>query len=113
MVRQIAALFLSVLTSSLLAGAASAATPADAAGPSVTVKYSRADLASDKGAQILYARLKRAARSVCPDTDSLDLVRSVPARACYEAALANAVEHIKQPQLTALHAQQTSRHASS
>jgi UrcA family protein len=113
MVRPIAALFLSVLTASALVGGASAATAEDEAGPSITVKYSRADLATEKGAEILYARLKRAAKLVCPETEYRDLVRFIRAKGCYETALANAVERVKQPRLTALHAQQTNRHVSS
>ena len=112
MARQIAALILSVLAGSAVVSGASAGTAADAAEPSITIKYSRAELATQKGTEALYARLKFAARLVCPNFDAPDLVRSVPAKACYEFALAKAVDQVQQPQLTALHARLTTQHIS-
>ncbi len=82
-----------------------------AAGPSVSVVYSQTDLASTHGVQTLYARLKTAARHVCPDVDVRELARVVPARLCYESALARAVEGVRRPELSTLHVQSGHRSA--
>jgi UrcA family protein len=78
--------------------------------PSVSVVYSQKDLTSTHGVQTLYARLKSAARQVCPEVEVRDLKRAVPARLCYEAALARAVEGVRRPELTSLHVQ-SARHS--
>ena len=79
--------------------------------PTVSVVYSQKDLTSTRGVQTLYARLKNAARQVCPDVDARDLTRAVPARLCYETARAHAVEHVRRPELTALHLRSGHRNA--
>lgn len=79
--------------------------------PSVSIVYSQTDLASTHGVQTLYARLKNAARHVCPDVDVRELARGVPARLCYENALARAVEGVRRPELTTLHVQSGYRSA--
>jgi UrcA family protein len=79
--------------------------------PSVSVVYSQKDLTSTHGVQTLYARLKNAARQVCPDLDVRDLARAAPARLCYESALARAVEGVRKPELTTLHLQSGHRSA--
>jgi UrcA family protein len=111
MVRKIAAVFLSITTGALLANGAIAAPAGERIdfGPSVTVRYSPADLATPRGAEVLYARLRLAANQVCPGADARDLMRAAPAKACYEAALAAAVLHVQQPRLTALHKRKTAR----
>ena len=80
------------------------------AAPSVSVVYSQKDLTSTQGVQTLYARLRQAARQVCPQLDVRDLTRSVQARVCYETALARAVEIVRRPELTSLHVQ-SGRHS--
>ena len=95
MIRKTAFLVLSVAMGSMLAG-----TVVAAADTGVTVRYSRAELATASGAERLYARLKIAARQVCPGGEALDPIRAVPARACYDSALAAAVAHVRQPRLT-------------
>ena len=79
--------------------------------PSVSVVYSQKDLTSTHGVQTLYARLKNAARQVCPDLDVRDLSRAAPARLCYEVALARAVDGVRKPELTTLHVQSGHRSA--
>ena len=82
-----------------------------ATAPTVSVVYSQKDLTSTHGVQTLYARLKNAARHVCPDLDIRDLTRAAPARVCYEGALARAVEGVRKPELTTLHVQSGHRSA--
>lgn len=81
----------------------------DGAQPTVRVQYSKQDLATRQGVRTLYSRLRIAARQVCPDWDARDLSRSVAARACYEAALADAVNQIREPRLTLVHTQRAGR----
>ncbi len=77
----------------------------------VDVQYSKHELASRQGVHNLYARLKSAARQVCPDFDARDLGRAAQARACYEQALSDAVSQISLPALSLVHARQTGRGA--
>lgn len=98
-----------VATATLLAPAiASAAQPA-ADAPRTTVTYSYGDLASDQGTRALYERIKRAARSVCPTYDPLDLDAYSANRECQRQAIANAVRHIGSQRLAALYMQTTAR----
>ncbi|HEV3183147.1 MAG TPA: UrcA family protein [Steroidobacteraceae bacterium] len=77
-----------------LADVAHSATP-DAA-PSVKVGYGDLNLASEQGANTLYARIAAAARRVCaPDgADIRDLQAYAAARSCERQAIANAVRDV-------------------
>ena len=71
-------LFATVLLALLPAGA-----PAEAA-PSVHVRYSDLNLASDAGVRTFDRRLAAAATAVCPDADGIyDLARKLLARRCF------------------------------
>ena len=90
-----------------LAGIARSATP-DAA-PSVRVPYGDLNLASEQGANTLYARVAAAARQVCaPDgVDGRDLRAYAAERSCESQAVANAmsqVQGLKVASLAARHA---------
>jgi UrcA family protein len=77
-----------------LADVARSATP-DAA-PSVKVAYGDLDLATEQGANTLYARVASAARQVCAaDGDNFrDLRTFAAARSCRTQAIANAVRDV-------------------
>jgi UrcA family protein len=71
--------------------------------PSATVRYHAVDLTNPAQVQDLYRRIKFAARSVCPQYTVPDLERVQILRACIDTAMANAVESVDHPSLTALH----------
>lgn len=84
----------------LMASAALAAAPAAPA--TVTVSYGDLDLTKEAGVEQLYARLRRAAKSVCgPDTDIRDLPGTTSRNACIAKALAEAVEATHNDRLSA------------
>jgi UrcA family protein len=85
------------------AGAASAA-GLDSDVPSIVVKYSDQNLATDDGALALYRRLTSAAKRVCPDASTKDLSRLAIAQRCQNEAVARAIRQIDNSRLAALHA---------
>ncbi|HTV50280.1 MAG TPA: UrcA family protein [Steroidobacteraceae bacterium] len=72
--------------------------------PSVTLHYSRQDLATEAGTQRLYERLVRAARDVCPDAPGDGSLAR--AEACRHHALVQALRQIHDVRLTELVAAQ-------
>jgi UrcA family protein len=66
------------------------------------------DLSDPADAQVLYARLDKAAQAVCDSGSSRLNIRAMD-RQCAEKALADAVSRAGQPQLTALYAKATGR----
>ncbi|MFO1465280.1 MAG: UrcA family protein [Steroidobacteraceae bacterium] len=99
-----------VASVALLGTLSSQASPADAAQarPRVAVRYVTEELTTERGVKVLYARLKNAALEVCPGADDRDVGRAAPARACYDAALADAVAQVRLPRLTAMHDRESS-----
>lgn len=70
--------------------------------PTVTLTYHTADLATERGVRVLYRRIERAARQVCPKYDPLDLHRASLSRVCQERAIADAVRQIGNPRLATI-----------
>jgi UrcA family protein len=70
---------------------------------SETVSYADLDINKAEGAQALYNRLNRAAKTVCAPLKGRDLQRATDHRACIGEALANAVGEVNQPLLTQHH----------
>ena len=98
--RKVLVLFAAGATGWLMTSAALAA--ALAAPATVTVSYSDLDLSKEAGVERLYARLRRAAQSVCgPDTDIRDLAGTAIRDACVAKALAKAVEATHNDRLSA------------
>ncbi len=96
-------LLLGSLAGLMAAGAAGAATAGDDV-PSVVVKYSDLNLATQDGVNHLYRRLMAAARQVCPDAPIRDLGAMSRAEQCRNEAVARAIRQIDNPQLAALYA---------
>jgi UrcA family protein len=71
--------------------------------PSVTVKYSDLNLATDEGAHQLYKRISTAARVVCPDADLRDLSAFASSKTCQSEAIARAVRDVRSPRLAAVY----------
>ena len=93
----IGSIALSLVSCTLLAGAAAAA-PAPR---TVTVSYADLDLGTDGGIEALYRRLRTAARSACNPSDTLDGPSQVSFEVCKVEALARVVAHIGNARLTA------------
>jgi UrcA family protein len=72
--------------------------------PSVTVKYSEQNLATDAGANELYHRIVRAAKQACPEASIRDLKAVREVEACRNQAIARAVNKIDNSRLAAAYA---------
>jgi UrcA family protein len=77
--------------------------------PSVTVRYTDLNLNTHAGVEALYARLRAAARDVCSVGLRRSLTNVMAAKTCYRQTLANAVDEMKSPTLSALHRAETTR----
>ena len=85
------------------AGSAHAATAADAP-PSLKVRYSDLNLATQAGSQELFSRIEHAAHAVCAPADIRDLQAVAAASACRAQAIEKAVRDVNSPQLAAVYA---------
>jgi UrcA family protein len=73
--------------------------------PQVSVQFAAEDLETDKGAENVYRKLRKAARRVCGiDGGFLNLSEKTLAKQCVDDTLASAVRRIDRPMLTTLHA---------
>ena len=86
-----------------LLGAAHQVSATPPATRSVTVSYRDLDLKTIEGARTLYQRLKGAARTVCEGSGVGGVQDVVGFRACFDAALSEAVAKVNTPFLTAMH----------
>ena len=101
MTRNAIVLLAAGLTGWLMTSAALAGAPVGP--PTVTVSYADLDLNKAAGVEQLYARLRRAARSVCGgDADLRDLSAVASRDACVGAALSSAVAATHNARLSAL-----------
>jgi UrcA family protein len=71
--------------------------------PQVTVSFHDLDLSRPEDTRELYRRLQHAARRVCPEAPTMDLMSQSLSKHCLDAALERAVEQVHVPQLLALH----------
>jgi UrcA family protein len=67
------------------------------------VGYGDLDLNSEKGAKVLYARLRNAAQEVCAPLEGSDLNAKTLWKKCYVHAIAAAVSDINKPAVTTVH----------
>jgi UrcA family protein len=78
--------------------------------PQVVVRYNDISLTTERGVQVLYKRLQAAARQVCRAYEGRDLLSSrAKWQACYDQALAGAVNNVNVEQLTALYKKNVSK----
>jgi UrcA family protein len=76
--------------------------------PSITISFGELDLSKPQGLEVLYTRIKRAAKSVCGFKPSpLTTLRRRDASSCYESTVEHAVKQVNRPMLTALHRART------
>jgi UrcA family protein len=82
-----------------------------AAEPSLTriVAYGDLNLDSTQGAQVLYARLRTAARSVCAPLEGRDLRQQSQWHNCFDHAVDSAVTEVNKTTVSALHNQMINR----
>jgi UrcA family protein len=72
--------------------------------PQISVQYAAEDLETDKGAENVYRKLRKAARRVCGiDGGFLNLSEKTLAKKCVDDTLASAVRKIDRPMLTTVH----------
>ena len=72
--------------------------------PSITVRYTDLNLATEDGTTVLYARLVAAAPNVCAVSDIRNLRQVAAAEDCRQQAIANAVRDVHNPRLAAVYA---------
>jgi UrcA family protein len=103
------ALSLPLLTGVLLAGASARAADQDPTHGNVTVSdvvvaYGDLDLSKESGAEILFARIKRAAGKACGwQPDIRELAAMAQFDACRKQAMDTAITRIGAPKLSALY----------
>ena len=85
---------------------------ADDAPRTRTVRFADLDLSKTEGAAALFSRIRAAARSVCEEHRSRELIRQQRYVACIELAVSNAVARVDEPMLTGYFASRTSRPSS-
>ena len=95
-----------------LASAQSYATTSADGVRSIEVSYAELDLTKAAGAQILYARIKKAAYTVCGAYDSPMAWNYAAKTQCFKSAIEAAVVKINSPLLTSLHRNENTRLAS-
>jgi UrcA family protein len=92
----------------MIAGAAQAGEPADAP-PHKVVSFRDLNLNTTEGAEVLYKRIKSAAKEVCGVSYSFDLARMYVPQTCISEAVARAVAQVDRPMLTSLYQVKTGK----
>lgn len=95
---------LMVSTTVLALAAVAVASAADRA-PSRAITYSRVSLSRERGVEVLYERIVRAAKTVCPPYIYGDLTAMAEehiVRACRRKAVDDAVRRIDDPRLSSM-----------
>jgi UrcA family protein len=82
-------------------GGAAAAEPVAAQSRSVTIEYGDLELGNGLAVDKLHARIAAAAKRACGDYDSRSLRARAAWRACYDAAMADALDRLQLTALTA------------
>lgn len=100
-------LMFSAVAAYLAAGAASADTGNTDDVPKIVVSLAGLELSTPKGAEVVYDRIRSAAKIVCRVDQSRELERMARARACFRTAVDDAVGQANRPVLSALHARRT------
>jgi UrcA family protein len=92
-----------LVSAAALGSTAALATEPTETPPSLTVNYVQSDLQDSATAQALYQRIQRAARIVCQQPSSNEVVRYHLYKACYDRAVDTAVANVGATALTAVH----------
>jgi UrcA family protein len=75
--------------------------------PAVSVNYGDLDLNRSEGREVLFKRLKNAAKTTCAQFDTTPLAQQRMFDQCVDKAIAGAILQIKVPAMAALYTQKT------
>lgn len=95
---------LAAMAACLAGGSAGADTNRTDDVPKIVVSLAGLELSTPKGAEMVYGRIRSAAKIVCQVDQSRELERMTRARACFRDAVDDAVGQADRPVLSALHA---------
>jgi UrcA family protein len=95
---------LTAIVSCLAAGYASADAGKTDDVPKIVVSLAGLEMSSPKGAEMVYGRIRTAARTVCRVDQSRVPQQIARARVCFRNAMDDAVGQANRPALSALHA---------
>jgi len=68
--------------------------------PARTVRFADLDLTTQKGAAVLFTRIRNAAEEVCGEPGSRELAQVVAAKACVDRAIARSVAAVNNAKLS-------------
>jgi UrcA family protein len=71
--------------------------------PTRTVRYADLDLNTQKGATVLYNRIRQAAEQVCGYEGRLPLAKAAPVMACVDKAVASSVQAVNNAKVTGVY----------
>ena len=97
-------LMLTAIAAGLTAGYASADNDRSGDVPKIVVSLAGIDMSTAKGTDVVYGRIRSAAKIVCRVDESRDLGQKQRARDCFQTAVDDAVAQADRPMLSALHA---------
>ena len=75
------------------------------------IAFGELDLSNHEGAQILYQRIKRAARTICQSDGLRSVERQRRTHICYEQVVTDAVDKVGEPLVDSAHAKATAKSA--
>jgi len=91
----------------LAAGHASADTGSMDDVPKIVVSLAGIETSTPRGAELVYGRIRSAAKIVCRVDQSREPQQIARARACFQVAIDDAVAQANRPVLSSLHAKRT------
>jgi UrcA family protein len=100
---------LTAIISCLAAGHASADIGSTDDVPKIVVSLAGVEMSSPKGAEMVYGRIRTAARIVCRVDQSREPQQIARSRVCFRSTMDDAVAQADRPVLSALHAQRMGR----
>lgn len=100
-------LILTAIVAHLIAGHAIADTDRTDDVPKIVVSLAGFELSTPQGANMVYGRIRSAAKIVCRVDQSRELAQVARASACFRRAVGDAVAQANRPLLSELHARRT------
>ena len=97
-------LSITLLAACLISSFASADTGSMDDAPKIVVSLAGMEMSNPKGAELVYGRIRTAAKIVCRMDQSREPQQIARARACFRVAMDDAVGQANRPVLSALHA---------
>lgn len=100
-------LMLTSIAAYFAVGIASADTGSTDDVPKIVVSLAGFEMSTPQGADLVYGRIRSAAKIVCRVDQSRELAQIARARACFQSAVSDAVAQANRPLLSQLHARRT------